>query len=99
MLRFAYHAAAMVKADLINRVMAATDLSAQDARDAVEALFEELRVGLECGNRVVLRRFGVFHVAPRKTGVARNPRTGEPVGIPRGRVVRFRPGQNLRGIK
>ncbi len=98
MLRFAYHAAAMVKADLINRVMAATDLSAQDARDAVEALFEELRVGLECGNRVVLRRFGVFHVAPRKTGVARNPRTGEPVGIPRGRVVRFRPGQNLRGI-
>ena len=98
MLRFAYHAAAMVKADLINRVMAATDLSAQDSRDAVEALFEELRVGLECGHRVVLRRFGVFHAAPRKTGVARNPRTGEPVGIPRGRVVRFRPGPNLRGI-
>ena len=82
----------MVKADLINRAMAATDLSAQDARDAVEALFEGLRVGLETGNRVVLRRFGVFHAAPRKTGVARNPRTGEPVGIPRGRVVRFRPG-------
>ena len=39
----------------------------------------------------MLRRFGVFHAAPRKTGVARNPRTGEPVGIPRGRVVRFRP--------
>ena len=58
--------------------MAATDLSAQDARDAVEALFEGLRAGLESGNRVVLRRFGVFQAAPRKTGVARNPRTGEP---------------------
>ncbi len=98
MLRFAYHAVAMVKIDLINRAMAATDLSAQDARDAVEALFEGLRVGLEKGHRVVLRRFGVFHAAPRKTGVARNPRTGEPVGIPRGRVVRFRPGQSLRNI-
>ncbi len=98
MLRFAYHATAMVKIDLINRAMAATDLSAQDARDAVEALFEGLRAGLERGNRVVLRRFGVFHAAPRKTGVARNPRTGEPVGIPRGRVVRFRPGQSLRNI-
>ena len=87
---------AMVKLDLINRSMAATDLSAQDARDAVDALFEGLRMSLERGERVVLRRFGVFHTAPRKTGVARNPRTGEPVGIPRGRVVRFRPGQKLR---
>ena len=88
----------MVKADLINRAMAVTDLSAQDARDAVDALFEELRVGIESGRRVVLRRFGVFHAAPRKTGVARNPRTGEEVGIPQGRVVRFRPGQTLRDI-
>ena len=97
-LRFAYHAGAMVKADLINRAMEAANLQSPAAREAVEALFESLRAALERGDRVVLRRFGVFHAAPRKTGVARNPRTGEPVGIPRGRVVRFRPGQNLRGI-
>lgn len=89
---------AMVKADLINRAMEAANLQSPAARAAVEALFESLRAALERGDRVVLRRFGVFHAAPRKTGVARNPRTGEPVGIPRGRVVRFRPGQNLRGI-
>ena len=85
----------MVKADLINRVMEAANLEPPAARRAVDALFESLGSALERGDRVVLRRFGVFHAAPRKTGVARNPRTGEPVGIPRGRVTRFCPAANL----
>ena len=88
----------MVKVDLINRAMEASSLQASAARDAVEALLERVSAALVRGDRVVLRRFGVFYAAPRKTGVARNPRTGEPVGIPRGRVVRFRPGQSLRDI-
>ncbi|MYK80801.1 MAG: HU family DNA-binding protein, partial [Acidobacteria bacterium] len=50
------------------------------------------------GDRVVLRRFGMFHAAPRRTGVARNPRTNEPVGIPRGRVVRFRPAPGFSSV-
>ena len=95
---FAYHAKAMVKADLINRAMEAANVQGPVAREAVEALFERLRAALERGDRVVLRRFGVFRAAPRKTGVARNPRTGEAVGIPPGRVVRFRPGQTLRRL-
>ena len=85
----------MVKADLINRAMEAAHVENSAARRAVEALFESLRAAPERGNRVVLRRFGVFHPAPRRTGVVRNPRTGEPVGIPRGRVVRFRPAPHL----
>ena len=88
----------MVKADLINRVMEAANLEPPGAQRAVDALFESLGSALEHGDRVVLRRFGAFHTAPRKTGVARNPRTGEPVGIPRGRVARFRPGTGLRNI-
>lgn len=88
----------MVKADLVNRAAEAANLQGPDAKRAVEALFDIVSAALERGDRVVLRRFAVFHAAPRKTGVARNPRTGEPAGIPRGRVVRFRPGQNLRSI-
>ena len=90
-----YHATGVVKADLINRAMEAAHVENPTARRAVEALFESLRAALERGDRVVLRRFGVFHPAPRRTVVARNPRTGEPVGIPRGRVVRFRPAPHL----
>ncbi len=88
----------MVKADLVDRAMEAADLESLAAQDAVEALFESVASALARGDRVVLRRFGMFRTRPRRTGVARNPRTNEPAGIPRGRVVRFRPATNLRSF-
>jgi len=96
--RVAYDGLSMVKADLINRAAEATDLEWRVIRDAVDALLESVGSALERGDRVVLRRFGLFHAAPRRTGVARNPRTNEPVGIPRGRVVRFRPAPGLSSV-
>ncbi len=89
----------MVKADLVARSAAEADLPPSVARSAVEALLDAVAGALARGDRVVLRRFGVFFVTPRRTGMARNPRTGEAVRVPPGRVVRFRPGQYLRGIR
>ena len=88
----------MVKAHLVTQAMEAASLDAPVARQAVEALFEGLAAALERGDPVVLRRFGRLLAVPRKTGVARNVRTGVPVGIPRGRVVRFRPAADLRNL-
>ncbi len=88
----------MVKADLVTQAMKVTNLKGPVARKAVEAVFASLGTVLERGDRVMLRRFGLFHAASRKTGVGRNPRTGEPVDIPRGRVVRFRPALSLRNL-
>lgn len=88
----------MVKADLVTRAMEAARLDGPSARKAVGALFESLGGALERGDRVVLRRFGVLQAAPRRTGMARDPRTGDPVAIPAGRVVRFRPSERLLGI-
>jgi len=85
----------MVTADLMNQVVEASHLDSPAARDAVEALFESVGDALERGDRVVLRRFGTSHVAARRTGVARNPRTNEPVQMPLGRVVRSRPAPSL----
>ena len=85
----------MLKTDLINRAAEAANLTRLDTRPAVDALFESLGAALERGDQVVLRRFGRFRAAPRKMGKARNPRTGEPAGIPPGRVVRFRPAPGL----
>ena len=93
--RVAYDLPAMVKADLLSKAMEAARLEGPVARKALEALLESLGAALQRGDRVVVRRFGVLHAAPRKTGMARNPRTGERVAIPRGRVVRFRPGPTL----
>lgn len=88
----------MVKADLVRRVMDATTLESPAALEAVHALFRGLVSSLARGDRVVLRRFGVFHTSPRRRGKARNPRTGEPARIPPGRVVRFRPALGLRSV-
>ncbi|MDE3260702.1 MAG: HU family DNA-binding protein [Acidobacteriota bacterium] len=86
----------MVKVDLVRRVMQVTILESPDVRDAVDVLFESVGSALERGDRVVLRRFGTFHAAARRMAPARNPRTNEPVPMPRGRVVRFRPAADLR---
>lgn len=88
----------MVKAGLLTRAMDATNLQGPVARKAVEALFESLSAALQRGDPVVLRRFGAFRAAPRQAGVARNPRSGEPVGTARGRVVRFRPAVSVRHL-
>ena len=46
----------------------------------------------------VAASFGVFTVKPRKTGIGRNPRTGQEVNIPPGKAVRFKPGKELQSI-
>ena len=88
----------MVKADLVHRAIEAGNLQSLAAKAAVDAVFESVASALARGDRVVLRRFGEFHTSPRRTGPARNPRTGEPVRIPRGRVVRFRPAPGLQSF-
>ena len=62
--RVAYDGLSMVKADLINRAAEATDLERWVIRDAVDVLLESVGAALERGDRVVLRRFGLFHGAP-----------------------------------
>ncbi len=65
---------------------------------AVETVFEMMKRAMERAERIELRGFGVFNVRPRKTGVGRNPRTGEEVRIPPGKAVRFKPGKDLRSL-
>ncbi len=88
----------MIKLDIVNAVVSRTSTSRAKAEQAVETVFEALKKALVAGQRIELRRFGVFSVKPRKTGIGRNPRTGEEVNIPPGKAVRFRPGKELQGI-
>ena len=92
----------MIKLDIVNAVLAkleGANVSRVKAEQAVETVFESLKNALGRGQRVELRRFGVFSVKPRKTGIGRNPRTGEEVSIPPGKAVRFKPGKELQGLE
>ena len=88
----------MIKSDLVERVMKATDLPKPKANEAVNALFDGMKSALLRGDRIELRGFGVFQVKPRKKGIGRNPRTGREVLIPPGKTIRFKPGKNLRNL-
>ncbi len=88
----------MIKADIVARVVNRTGLSSTRAKTAVETLIETMKRAMEQAERIELRGFGVFNVRPRKPGIGRNPRTGEEVSIPPGKVVRFKPGKDLRSL-
>lgn len=88
----------MIKLDIVNAVVAQTQVTRTKAEQAVETVFKALKDSLGRGQRIELRRFGVFNVKPRKTGIGRNPRTGQEVNIPPGKAVRFKPGKELQSI-
>ena len=88
----------MVKHDIVNEVVNRTGLSKTKAEIAVETVFETMKRSMERGERIELRGFGVFNIRPRKTGIGRNPRTGQEVIIPPGKAVRFKPGKELQSI-
>jgi len=88
----------VIKLDIVNAVVGATGITRTKAEQAVETVIEALKNAMARGERIELRRFGVFSVKPRKTGIGRNPRTGEEVSIPPGKAVRFKPGKELQSL-
>ena len=88
----------MIKLDIVNAVVSRTGVTRTKAEQAVETVFAAMKNALGRGQRIELRRFGVFNVKPRKTGIGRNPRTGEEVSIPPGKAVRFKPGKELQSL-
>jgi len=89
----------VIKLDIVNAVVTTTSISRTKAEQAVETVFESIKNALSRGQRIELRCFGVFSVNPRKTGIGRNPRTGEEVNMPPGKAVRFKPGKEQQGIE
>jgi DNA-binding protein HU-beta len=88
----------VIKLDIVNAVVGRAGITRTKAEQAVETVFEALKQALGRGQRIELRRFGVFNVKPRKTGIGRNPKTGEEVSIPPGKAVRFKPGKELQEL-
>ncbi|HEX2521950.1 MAG TPA: HU family DNA-binding protein [Terriglobia bacterium] len=88
----------MIKLDIINQVVERTGIPRTKAELAVDSVFEAMKAALRRDDRIELRGFGVFTIKPRKTGIGRNPRTGEEVSIPPGKAVRFKPGKDLQSV-
>src|SRR5256714_15139709 len=88
----------MTKADLVNDVANAAELTKKDAERLVEIVFESIIDSLNQGEKIELRGFGSFRVRERGARRGRNPKTGDPVNIPAKRVPYFKPGKELKEL-
>lgn len=87
---------ALTKADIAEHLFEKLGINKKDAKDLVEAFFEEIRSALEKGEQIKLSGFGNFDLRDKKERPGRNPKTGEDIPISARRVVTFRPGQKLK---
>lgn len=86
----------MNKQDLVNEVAKKADLPKTKAQEAVEAVFECIKMTLRKGGEVRLVGFGTWTVAKRAKTTGRNPRTGEKIDIPASKQPKFKAGKELK---
>lgn len=87
---------ALTKAYMAEKLYEELGLNKREAKELVEAFFEEVRAALEAGDQVKLSGFGNFDLRSKNERPGRNPKTGEEIPITARRVVTFRPGQKLK---
>ena len=86
----------MNKADIIEQIAQAAEVSKSAAERAVDAMIAAVKSSLKKGDTVTLVGFGTFYVGKRKARAGRNPRTGEALKISAARVPKFRAGKALK---
>lgn len=88
----------LTKAELAELLFEQVGLNKREAKDIVDAFFEEIRDALERGESIKLAGFGNFQLRDKVARVGRNPKTGEETPIPPRRVVTFRASQKLKAV-
>ena len=86
----------MNKADMIEQIAQAAEVSKSAAERAVDALIGAVKSCLKNGGAVTLVGFGTFYVSRREARSGRNPRTGAALKISAARVPKFRAGKALK---
>ncbi len=87
------------KADLVEEVARAAELTKKQAEAVVESVFQGIVASLRAGQKIELRGFGSFKLRQRGARVARNPKkSGVKVHVPPKLVPYFKPGKKLKEL-
>ncbi|MHB8733925.1 MAG: HU family DNA-binding protein [Terriglobales bacterium] len=86
----------MTKADLIDEVARAVEMTRKDSEVIVETIFESVVRSLRAGDKVEIRGFGSFRTRQRQPRIGRNPKTGERVDVPARKIPFFKPSKELK---
>ncbi len=88
----------MTKAELIEDVSRAVEMSRKDSEVIVETIFESIVKSLRTGDKIEIRGFGSFRTRQRKARVGRNPKTGARVDVPAKKIPYFKPSKELKDL-
>ena len=86
----------LTKAELAEIIFEKVGLNKTEAKEMVEAFFEQIRSSLEKGESVKLSGFGNFELRLKSERPGRNPKTGDSVSLPGKNAAHFKPGKELR---
>lgn len=88
--------ATITKIELTQAIVDGIGLNNREAKEMVEAFFEEVSKALESGEEVKLSGYGVFNLRDKPERPGRNPKTGEEIAVTARRVVTFHASSVLR---
>ncbi len=88
----------MTKADLIEEVSRAVEMTRKESEVIVEAIFDSIVRSLRGGDKIEIRGFGSFRTRQRQSRIGRNPKTGSRVEVPAKKIPYFKPSKELKDV-
>ena len=88
----------MTKAELIEDVSRAVEMSRKDSEIIVETIFDSIVKSLRAGDKIEIRGFGSFRTRQRQPRIGRNPKTGARVDVPAKKIPYFKPSKELKDV-
>lgn len=86
----------LTRATLVDELSETVGLSRREAKEMVEAFFDEIAAALERGQSVKLSSFGNFRLRDKASRPGRNPKTGQEIPVSARRVVLFHASVRLK---
>ena len=86
----------MNKSDLIDALAGKENLTANQATDTINLIFNGFTDALKKGGRIEIRGFGSFSVRGYKAYAGRNPKTGKIVDVQPKKLPFFKVGKELK---
>lgn len=89
----------MTKRDLVVRIARETGINQLAVASILQKTLDHIMEALTEGETIEFRDFGVFEIKTRKPRIGRNPKKPqETVVIPERRVVKFKPGKEMKAL-
>jgi DNA-binding protein HU-beta len=78
----------MTKSELINNIVAKTNLSKTSCEEVIDVFIDEVKDSLLKGDKVSIKSFANFEVNERPEREGRNPKTGQVVTFPAVKTIK-----------